>query len=202
MPKVIDYTLERIEIPAHTIIAHPWFRGWCHLSYEDNPEGCPNCERCENEYGNFDTVFDLSNYKKVHAYKYYSDKTDPGIWLIIRPFRFAHWSKKMASEHFNEWTQKQVENSRYWQNGLMGILNRDCDEICRLNAGYTKLRIPEATGVNLFSTCRLNGFKLEKNPKSIVNKMMMVGLKKGMRAVSLMNWFDEWRKEKTKEVKQ
>ena len=188
MPKIRDYTLEKIEIPLKTIIAHPWFRRWCYIPYDNNLSGCPNCERCSNKYSNFDTMFDLSSYEKIHEYRY--DSYRPDIILIIRPFKLAEWSKKMLDEH-REWTQKQANNSRYWQNGLMGILRTDCKEFCNNHLNYTFLDIPEATGVNLFATCRHNRFTLKKNPTKIINKMMMVGLKKGEKLLSLMSWFDE-----------
>lgn len=188
MPKVIDFTLDKIKIPLKTIIAHPWFRKWCAIPHEDNPEGCPNCERCDSEYPNFESFFDFSAYKKIHNYRI--DSSDPDIYLIIRPFDLLGWSKAMILEHRNM-SETQARNSRYWQGGVMGALKRDCEAFCKENLNYITLRIPEATGVNLFATCRHHDFILEKNPKNTVNKMMMVGLKTGSKVLSLMSFFED-----------
>ncbi len=187
MPKVINFTLDKIMIPLKTIIAHPWFRTWCAIPHKNNPEGCRNCEKCETEYSDFEDFFDFNAYERTHDYRI--DSKSPDIFLIIRPFNLEGWSNAMKKENMYM-SYAQTRNSRYWQGGLMGTLRRDCKEFCEEHINYITLEIPEATGVNLFATCRHHEFTLKKNPKYVVNKMMMVGLKTGSKLSSLLRFFE------------
>ena len=69
-------------------------------------------------------------------------------------------------------------NPRYWQKGVTNkILNEARAFLWGFPEGFVLTR-PEANGVNLFSTCRIHGIKLERNPQVIVKKMMIIAKRK------------------------
>lgn len=63
---------------------------------------------------------------------------------------------------FPDWTEAQLRNVLYWQNGNLAALRRKVDSAHRLLRTGTALMKPEANGVNLYRTAAASGLRLER----------------------------------------
>jgi predicted metal-binding protein len=140
-------------------------REWCKLPYPGHPYGCPN-------YGN-------------------SDECPPTVKRVEEVFNLSH-PHYFATETFNlnahalhlsrlhpDWTEKQCRCCLYWQGGVRKRLKQQClNFINQQSLSYTFTLIPEAMGVNVFRTAAKIGLKLYRNPKTIVHKIALIGVKR------------------------
>lgn len=169
-------------IPLTKVIFGEYVREWCILPYEKyylkngdvrytNPNGCPM-------YGTRPTCPpEAPMLDEISCEPYY---------LVIQEFDLEAQAKRMKERH-KDWSEKQCKCYRYWQRTLHNKLVEEASQHIKnlkiLDAFI--LERPEANGVNLFSTCRLHGIILKKNPQKIVKKMVMIGRQK----ISARRWF-------------
>lgn len=127
---------------------------WCQLPYPRHPKGCPNFPKCIH-----DRQLDFFTFNKR-------------IWYaIIVQFDLEKHATLMKIKHPN-WTEIQCRNLLWWQSKVRSELNRSIARI--RNEFDLVLDIPEAYGINVFSTMEKVGVFLEKQPK-IVHKTMFIG---------------------------
>lgn len=142
---------------------------FCTRSYPNHPKGCPNFSK---------KPLCPPNTEKINL-----DKYNDYILFYIK-FNFKEYYELRKKEHPN-WTDKQVKCVLYWQGAVRKILKEALFEFCKEYIYYNKYDLflcvsdiygypsMEAVGINVFSTMRLNGVKMEINP---VNNIYLVSL--------------------------
>lgn len=134
-------------------------REWCKLSYPSHPDGCPM-------YG--------TRRSCPPQAPLLEDVAESPFYLVLQEFDLEQQAERMRLRH-PEWSVKMCRNSRYWQKGFEKRILAEAQKfLWRFPQGVILTR-PEANGVNLFSTCRLHNIRLERNPRKIVKKMVLVG---------------------------
>jgi predicted metal-binding protein len=134
-------------------------RALCKKPYYNHPKGCPNFgvkEGCPPHVKFYDQEFDL---------------TKP-VFVIYNVFDFAAHVEKMRKAHPN-WTQRQLECSRYWQVSARKALRLKISAFLKEHPEYVANTCPEAMGVNVTDTMKSIGIELEWPP---VNKTYQVAL--------------------------
>jgi hypothetical protein len=136
---------------------------WCELPYPGHPKGCRNfgkkkaCPPCSRSF---------------------EDLVVPRYFLVCKPFDLETHVERMRSLHPN-WSERQARCLLYWQGSLRRKTREEA--ISFINSTKDNLLLidtPEATGVDVFETCRRIGMTLEKNPTKTVWKIMIIGKKK------------------------
>lgn len=172
--------IKTLKIEKETIILNNDAIGkWCQRSYSGHKKGCPNYGKnplCPPNSFYFGDIINKYNY----------------FYLIYAEFNFKEYIEKRREEH-PEWSEKQLKNSRYWQNSVKSILKKRVLIIYEINpkkeiyllgcgSGFNdkkvgqyqeKISSMESVGINVFSTMKLNGIKLEINP---INKIRLICL--------------------------
>jgi len=149
-------------VPLNRVIFGEYVRKWCKLPYPNHPNGC--------------SMYGTRNSCPPYAPMFY-ELIELPYYLVIREFDLETQEIYMKRRHPN-WSKKMCRNARYWQKSLMNQIMREARLFVWQHPEYMILERPEANGVNLFSTCRIHGIKLERNPQKIVRKMVMVGKRK------------------------
>ncbi|MFC1486940.1 hypothetical protein ACFLRN_04540 [Thermoproteota archaeon] len=152
-----------IQINEENIILDGRARGpWCMLPYPNHPRGCPN-------YGKKPKCPPFS--KTLHE-------------LIVSPFYLVVWSFDLDSQANRmkklhpKWSDKQARCLLYWQGSVRKkLLDEARTFINSKNDNLVLLEIPEANGVDVFKTCNVVGIPLERKPKKLVRKVMLIGKK-------------------------
>ena len=136
---------------------------WCRLPYLNHPKGCPN-------YGKKKTCPPFS--------KPFYDLVEPPIFLVIQPFNLEAQAKRMKERH-PRWSDRQCRNLLYWQKGVIKSLKEEANAFIESQDNDLILvEVPEANGVHVFKTCENVGIILERNPRKVVNKIMIIGKRK------------------------
>jgi len=150
-------------VPLQKVIWGEYVRDWCKLPYPYHREGCP--------------MYGFLPICPPEAPMINEIAQDP-FYLVIQGFDLEDQEKRMKRRH-PEWSSKMCRNPRYWQRTLLKRLMLEAQEFLLRNPVPSPiiLQRPEANGVNLFSTCRLHGIRLEVNPQKTVRKMVMIGRK-------------------------
>jgi hypothetical protein len=149
------------------VIGGDYVKKWCELPYQANSLGCPQVNRC----------------KPVPMWNKISDSP---FHFIIRTFNLDAHAKAMKVK-FPAWSDKQCRNSRLWQSHQDRLLRDDADKFAMsLPYSSTVMARPEMNGVNVYSTCRIHGLIIHKNPIDIIYRIAMVGRAK---IDSLQEWF-------------
>jgi len=153
-----------IELSETDLLLDPRARGpWCKLPYPNHPSGCPN-------YGKRKTCPPFS--------KEINELIEPPYYLVIRSFDIEAQVKKMKDRH-PEWSERQCRNLLYWQKGVVKKLKEEAKAFIESQDDDLLLvEIPEANGVNVFKTCENIRIILERNPRKIVIKIMLIGRRK------------------------
>ena len=147
-------------VPLKRVIYGEYVRKWCLLPYPGHPHGYPM-------YGKRTGCPPIA--------PMLDELVEPPFYLVIREFDLEAQEKQMRARH-PEWSRKQCRNPRYWQQGLMRDLIREAEEFAAWNLPKSMILVrPEAHGVNLFSTCRIHGITIEKDPQRVVKKMVLIG---------------------------
>jgi hypothetical protein len=90
-------------------------------------------------------------------------------------FDLGEHAQKMHKK-FPNWTEKQNRNSRLWQSHQDKLLKDDTKNIaCEIYQNSSIMLRPEMFGVNVFSTCRIHGYLIKKNPIDRIHKIAMFG---------------------------
>ena len=104
----------------------------------------------------------------------FDELVEPPYFLVMQELDLEEQELVMKRRH-PEWSSRMCRNPRYWQGKLMHNLIAEAKTLAWKVPDPVILKRPEANGVNLFSTCRLHGIRLERNPHRIVKKMVIVG---------------------------
>jgi len=152
-------------IPLHEkdIVLDPRARGpWCKLPYPGHSRGCPN-------YGKKKTCPPQS---KPFIYL-----VRPPFFLVARPFNLWAQATRMKKLH-PSWSDRQCRNLLYWQKSIIKKLRDEANVFIKSKGDdFILLEVPEANGVNVFKTCENVNILLERDPKKIVWKAMIIGKK-------------------------
>lgn len=154
-----------LPIEQEKIVLDDRARGpWCNLPYQNHPKGCPNYE------------------KKIVCPPFsrpFHELVVQPFYLVVTTFDLEAHAIRMKSLH-PTWSDKQARCLLYWQNSVRRKLLAEANAFIKgqNSANLFLLEIPEANGVNVFKTCKAVGIKIERNPKKIVRKVMLIGTKK------------------------
>ncbi|MFX0132088.1 MAG: DUF2284 domain-containing protein [Candidatus Hodarchaeota archaeon] len=173
--------VKTLKIEKETIILNNDAIGkWCQRSYSGHKKGCPNYGKnplCPPNSFYFNDIIKKYNY----------------FYLIYAEFEFKEYIEKRKEEH-PEWSEKQLKNSRYWQNSIKKILKKTILKILYNNclhellilgcgAGFNDKRLMkfqekiysmESVGINVLSSLRLNGIKAKTHPKDKIYLVCLI----------------------------
>jgi predicted metal-binding protein len=143
-------------------------RDWCKLKYPGHLKGCPNFglvshEHCPPHCPKIENFIDLS---KPH-------------WFYICKFNLEKHANHLKEKH-PDWSDKQIYCCLYWQGIARKHLNKGLEIFINSkidNSDLTYTLLPEAMGVNVFKTLRRADIKFERNPKTFVLKIALIGYK-------------------------
>ncbi len=175
-----------MRIPLSTISYGPLVQTWCLCEYPNHPDGCGNYlekDWCPPQVPVFPTMVDISSYKIIrgHNQEMFTLRLRPGelpsMWLFYKSFDLEEWARKLQELHPSR-SDAQARIPYLWQKKTYDAVYAEAEYFrWTLEKPSTLIRRPEANGVNLFATCRVNGGpQLERNPRDIVYLMAMVGL--------------------------
>ena len=159
---------ENVLVPTYyfrvdRVIGGKYVGGWCGLEYPKHPSGCPNF-----------------NQKKKCPYqsKMWMDVIQEPYYFVVYGFNLEKW----AEEH-------GTKNHFLYQTSARKTLKDFCGKVIVTEKILEPdvLMQPEMNYVNVFSTCRIHGVRLEKNPQKIVKFVAMIGTKRN--AVNVGEFF-------------
>ena len=146
------------KIEEKTIIHYPEVRDLCARAYPHHPLGCINIDKCNNlNVPDFQTINEC-------GYLYY--------YVVYCIFDRKGYRNQIGKK----------DNMRWWQNSLKSLLRKECERIYMINvrnfpsiyvfgcgSGFRlsfqgQVSSMEHASINVFSTMRLNGVKLDINP--------------------------------------
>ena len=167
-----------MRLPLSIISYGPLVTSWCYLEYPNHPDGCPNyCDKdwCPPKVAEFPAGADVSSYNVIRGHNdemfLLKLKTDmePTMWLFIRHFNLKAWVKKLRDKH-PKMSDAQARIPYLYHDRVYTQIYADAERFrWTLGCPTILLRRPEANGVNLFATSRVNGGpQLEKNPQDDV----------------------------------
>ena len=145
---MIPKQIQSFVLPVKKLIFRPQIQDFCKLPYLGHKNGCPNYGQrfyCPPTVGLIDNYIDI---------------TKP-MFLVIEEFDLQAHINRMQIKH-PHWSDRQSRCVLYWQKGVRNKLLPKIKltmEILKLSA-YTVL--PEAMGVQVYSTCYHSGLKLER----------------------------------------
>ena len=171
------------KIKENTIIYYPEIEDLCYRQYPNHPKGCPNKAKCDHlNIPNFETILEYGEYK--HFYLIYAKFEYFKYWLL-RLF------EAIKTHTIDYWTSSRLECLLYYQNSVKKLLSDyiNCLPLTSLNyvlgCGYgLKIKSQKYVGsmenscINVFSTCKLNGIKLEIRPKNKIHLVCLLCAKK------------------------
>ena len=171
------------EIRTNTIISYPEIEDFCYRPYPNHPKGCPNTHKCEwLNIPNFETILEYGEYK--HFYLIYAEFEYFKYWLL----RLFEAIKTHALDY---WTSSRLKCLIYWQNSVKKLLSEFINTLPLakpdyiLGCGYgLKIKTQKYVGsmenscINVFTTCKLNGIKLEIRPKDTIHLVCLLCAKK------------------------
>ena len=145
------------------IISGAYVADWCKMPY-NGKDGCPNVGKPDCPPNT----------------RIYSEIIDPPYYLVIREFNIGEYTRQQMEKHPDR-SEKQCRVSYLWQSKQDNLLKSEAMEhIVRLQFWEADVVMrPEKYYVNLFSTCRLHGIELKKNPQDIIKLICMIGRGRG-----------------------
>lgn len=153
-----------IQLAPDNLVFEPRARGfWCQLPYAGHPKGCPNFGK-KKQCPPFSV-----NFRESYSPPYY---------IIAEFFNLESQIKKMKERH-PSWTEKQCRNLLYWQKKVNKNLKNKAESFINSleENDLSIIEIPEATGIDIFRTCKNIGLHLEKNPMKRIIKIMIIAKK-------------------------
>ena len=120
---------------------------WCQIPYPNHPKGCPNHGRkgCPPEADPLCHVLDL---------------TRP-MYFVHSEFDLQAHIERMKVAH-PQWSEKQLRNVLYWQGTSRKQLRARVAVAEKEKGTNITLYCPEAHGVNVYTSARWYGLKLEQ----------------------------------------
>ncbi|KKN47911.1 hypothetical protein LCGC14_0658100 [marine sediment metagenome] len=176
---------QAMQLPLSTISYGPLVTSWCCWEYPNHPNGCQNFydkEWCPPKVEEFPAGVDVSNYNltRGHNDEMFLLRLKPGLeptmWLFIRHFNLKGWVKGLRKEH-PQMSDNQARIPYLYNDKVYSQIYADAEAYrWGVSRPTILLRRPEANGVNLFATCRVNGGpQLERNPRNDVYFMAILG---------------------------
>lgn len=151
------------DISFSAVIFNPKVRLLCKLPYPNHPKGCPN-------YG-------IKKDCPPKA-KFFHSILMPPFTLVGVRFNLKEHIEKMRQKH-PEWTYRQLKCLLYWQNHVNKLLSEVCEKILSSKGNdFTSVYSPEATGIDVFVTCKNIGIRLVRHPRKYVWKVAIIGKKR------------------------
>ena len=139
-------------------------RGFCKFPYHGHKDGCPNFNNhdlCPPKIKTVENYFDINK----------------DLFFVITEFDFKSYIEKMRIKHPN-WSMLQLKNPLYWQNGVRKTLRNKVEIFINNHVDKNKLTytlLPEAMGIDVFSTVAKIGIPIERNPTNKIFKIALVG---------------------------
>ncbi len=139
-------------------------RGFCKFPYHGHKNGCPNFnnhELCPPKIKLVDNYFDLNK----------------DLFFIITEFDLKSYIENMKIKH-PQWSYYQLKNLLYWQNGVRKTLRNKVETFINNHTDKNKLTytlLPEAMGIDVFTTANRIGIPIERNPSNKIFKIALVG---------------------------
>jgi len=155
-------TIEVVVEPLNNVVMDLRARSWCKLPYPNHPRGCPN-------HG-----------KKAGCppkAPIFTDVAKPPFILVGVKFNLAEWAERMKQKH-PKWSDRQARCCLYWQGKVRKRLREVCKGVAWVFGRNMIVSVPEAMGVHVFETCKTIGIELERNPKTYVWKIAILGDRK------------------------
>lgn len=146
-----------LTFPLDHVVVDSRVRDWCKLPYPGHSKGCPNYSKklgCPPERPLFASLIETP------------------FTLVAVSFNLGAWAEQMKEKH-PEWSDRQARCCLYWQGKVRKRLRQACERL--VTEDDLVLYTPEATGVNVFETCRTVGLILKRNPQDIVWKVAIIG---------------------------
>lgn len=134
--------------PVKKLIISGHVDAWCQRPYPGHTSGCPN-------YGNADRCP-----PKAPAITDYFDMALP-LYLVHSEFDLAGHQARMKAAH-PKWSDRQCRCVLYWQPASRRQLKERAQYAMRLLGLDAIATVPEAMGVNVYSTAAFAGLKLER----------------------------------------
>lgn len=154
-------------IPVKKLFYNKRVPEWCKMRYPGHPKGCPmygTRDKCPPAALYVTDIFDINR----------------GMFLVYSEFDVAAQEAKMKKKH-PDWSRRQLRNCLYWQGkSRKQLIDRVNMAMDTLDTNVYTL-MPHASGVNVYSTCRVSGLILEK-----INLDMKIN-----RHVALLGWRKE-----------
>ncbi len=132
-------------------------------------------------------MFDVSGYEVVNPdvlndNPMYLMRLKPGrqptLWFILEEFDLEKWSEDLRAKnpHY-KMSDAQTRIPFLWQRSLEKRVIAEANLFKWNNPTirFDVLPRPEANEVNIFSTCRIHGINLQKNPIKTVYQVVMIG---------------------------
>jgi len=178
---------QAIQLPLSIVSYGPLVTSWCYLEYPNHPDGCPNYlekDWCPPTVAEFPTGADVSNYDMIRGHndemfllKLKPDMA-PTMWLFIRHFNLKDWVKRLRDEH-SFMSDAQARVPYLYHDRVYNRIYADAESFkWSLGRPAILYRRPEANGVNLFATSRVNGGpQPKKNPQDDVYLMAILAEK-------------------------
>jgi len=168
-------TIKIKEIKRDTIIHYPEIKDLCSRPYPNHPNGCPNREKCQ--------MLNIPSFEVIDSFGKYTN-----YYLV-----YVIFNRKAYRE-----SKEERDNLRWWQGSLKKLLKEKLIEIIKNNpkisyyiygcgSGFklgVEIGSMEHCHINVFSTMKLNGIKLDLNPK---NKVILVCLISSTKPLLLNN---------------
>jgi len=158
---------------------------FCTHPYKGHPHGCPNYPQCPND----EDRFTMQELKDIEA-KY--DK-----FAVVEKFDLKVHAQTMKRKH-PRLSDDQCYCLLYWQNGVRKrLLSKAMDFLFKANRSSILLSIPEASGIDVFTTMEKAGVHIDKtlHPDTI-RKVMFVWLYKEKPQPSLTSYVQRVEDEK------
>ena len=136
-------------------------RTWCRLPYPSHPYGCPNYggrKTCPPNSPCLSSMFNLED----------------NLFFVTTRFDLGEYVQKMHVSH-PSWSEAQCRNLLYWQGSVRSELVHVTERMFDYFKPVVITYVPEAMGVDVFSTCTKLGLVLERNPMKYVYKVALVG---------------------------
>jgi len=150
-----------MELNPSKIISGPYVEMRYQMKYPNHPNGCDNY---------------LKNPDCPPLTKPYNHLISPPYYVGVLEFNIRQWIEDMQEKH-PKMSELQCRIPYLWQSKQDKILEAGLREFAK-DVGLPGLRIltrPEKYYVNIFSTCRLHGIKIDRDPKDVVTLVGMMG---------------------------
>jgi hypothetical protein len=135
---------------------------WCKLPYPGHPKGCVNFDKrigCPPKSEFFQNII-----------------TAP-FFLAAQKFVIASYSEKIKNKIPN-WTDRQASCLKYYQKSVSKKIKEEAKTFIESKKqNLILIERPEANGIDIFNTCKNIGIFLDRNPKKIMWKIMLIGKK-------------------------